>query len=50
MAHSVIKALLTPRASVIEPRQKLLSVISNPVQVMHSLESAYGNWLACSVS
>ena len=28
-----------------EPRQKLLSVILNPVRVMHSLESAYGNWL-----
>src|SRR5206468_7630633 len=23
----------------------LLSVISNPVKVMHSLESVYGNWL-----
>ena len=31
--------------SLIEPRQKLLNVTSNPVQVTHSLESAYGNSL-----
>src|SRR5437899_4711379 len=35
--------LITTSHSVIGPRQKLSSVISNPVQVMHSRESAYGN-------
>jgi hypothetical protein len=31
--------------SLIEPRQKLLNVTANPVQVTHSLENAYGNSL-----
>ena len=30
---------------MIEPKAEAFEVISNPVQVMHSLESAYGNWL-----
>jgi hypothetical protein len=45
--------LITYVALLIEPRRKLLSVISNPVRVMHSLESAvvigYSKFFACWV-
>jgi hypothetical protein len=37
--------LITYVALLIEPRQKLLNVTPNPVQVTHSLENAYGNSL-----
>ena len=38
------KLVVTLR-SLIAPRQKLSNFISNPVQVTHSLENAYGNLL-----